>query len=188
MDKGSTSNSQLEQQAASVYQKLDTAQDTRRQLKLSFPTQLDRKPVPAAKIHPIAPISSRERFKARQAFESGKLQFSSTEIHDFTSDDLLDLGKNPLGSRLAFPRLVLITDRFTGEIGRGAFGSVNKMVFKKTDKIMAVKVNKMLLIKPFYIDPFLENSMLECGGREGTEAYNGSRCNKIKQKDEWYSN
>lgn len=58
---------------------------------------------------------SRERFKAH---ESGKLQFSSTEIYDFTSDDLCDLG----------------------EIGRGAFGSVNKMIFKKTDKIMAVKV------------------------------------------------
>lgn len=57
---------------------------------------------------------SRERFKAH---ESGKLQFSSSEIHDFTSDDLCDLG----------------------EIGRGAFGSVNKMIFKKTDKIMAVK-------------------------------------------------
>lgn len=46
------------------------------------------------------------------------MQFSSTEIHDFTSDDLCDLG----------------------EIGRGAFGSVNKMIFKKTDKVMAVKV------------------------------------------------
>lgn len=57
---------------------------------------------------------SRERFKAH---ESGKLQFSSTEIYDFTSDDLVDLG----------------------EIGRGAFGSVNKMIFKKTEKVMAVK-------------------------------------------------
>lgn len=57
---------------------------------------------------------SRERFKAH---EQGKLQFSPTEIYDFTSDDLLDLG----------------------EIGRGAFGSVNKMIFKRTDKVMAVK-------------------------------------------------
>lgn len=61
--------------------------------------------------------TSRERFKAH---ESGKLQFSCTEIYDFTSDDLVDLG----------------------EIGRGAFGSVNKMIFKKTDKIMAVKVSQ----------------------------------------------
>ena len=59
-------------------------------------------------------ILSRERFKAH---EQGKLQFSPTEIYDFTSDDLLDLG----------------------EIGRGAFGSVNKMIFKRTDKVMAVK-------------------------------------------------
>lgn len=29
-----------------------------------------------------------------------------------------------------------------GEIGRGAFGSVNKMIFKKTDKVMAVKVSE----------------------------------------------
>jgi mitogen-activated protein kinase kinase 4 len=64
-------------------------------------------------------ITSRERFRTNQAHESGKLQFSCTEIHDFTSDDLVDLG----------------------EIGRGAFGSVNKMIFKKTDKVMAVKVS-----------------------------------------------
>jgi mitogen-activated protein kinase kinase 4 len=60
---------------------------------------------------------SRERIN--KAHESGKLQFSNTEIYSFTSEDLLDLG----------------------EIGRGAFGSVNKMIFKKTDKIMAVKVS-----------------------------------------------
>lgn len=64
---------------------------------------------------------SRDRFKAH---ESGKLQFSSSEIYDFTSEDLIDLG----------------------EIGRGAFGSVNKMVFRKTNKIIAVKVSAQLLI------------------------------------------
>lgn len=40
---------------------------------------------------------------------SGKLQLSATDIYDFTSDDLQDLG----------------------EIGRGAFGAVNKMVHRK---------------------------------------------------------
>ena len=40
---------------------------------------------------------------------SGKLQFSASEVYDFTSDDLQDLG----------------------EIGRGAFGAVNKMVHRK---------------------------------------------------------
>lgn len=70
--------------------------------------------------------TSRERFKAH---ESGKLQFSCTEIYDFTSDDLVDLG----------------------EIGRGAFGSVNKMIFKKTDKIMAVKVSQMFFALHYHL-------------------------------------
>lgn len=48
---------------------------------------------------------------------SGKLQFGIDEVYDFTSDDLDDIG----------------------EIGRGAFGAVNKMVFKRTDQVMAVK-------------------------------------------------
>lgn len=48
---------------------------------------------------------------------SGKLQFGLEEKYDFTSDDLQDLG----------------------EIGRGAFGAVNKMIFKRTNTVMAVK-------------------------------------------------
>lgn len=48
---------------------------------------------------------------------SGKLQLGVHEVYDFTSDDLED----------------------HGEIGRGAFGAVNKMVFKRTDTVMAVK-------------------------------------------------
>ncbi|GBP14856.1 hypothetical protein EVAR_103926_1 [Eumeta japonica] len=40
---------------------------------------------------------------------SGKLQLSATEVYDFTADDLQDLG----------------------EIGRGAFGAVNKMVHRR---------------------------------------------------------
>lgn len=70
---------------------------------------------------------SRDRFKAH---ESGKLQFSSTEIYDFTSEDLIDLG----------------------EIGRGAFGSVNKMVFKKTNKIIAVKVGALNFSDEKYLE------------------------------------
>lgn len=61
-------------------------------------------------------ICFRERFRGCNS-DSGKLQFSSNEIYDFTSEDLIDLG----------------------EIGRGAFGSVNKMIFTKTEKVMAVK-------------------------------------------------
>ncbi|CRL08063.1 CLUMA_CG020844, isoform A [Clunio marinus] len=116
MDKNS--NNQPEQQAHhSVYQKLDQVETRRQQLKLSFPTQAtEKKIIPPKPQQQQLPIlnSSRERFRAH---ESGKLQFSCSEIYDFTSDDLVDLG----------------------EIGRGAFGSVNKMIFKKTDKVMAVK-------------------------------------------------
>lgn len=48
---------------------------------------------------------------------AGKLQLGKEEIYDFTSEDLQDLG----------------------EIGRGAFGAVNKMIFRKTNTVMAVK-------------------------------------------------
>lgn len=50
---------------------------------------------------------------------AGKLQLGPEpeNEYDFTSDDLLDLG----------------------EIGRGAFGAVNKMTFRRTDTVMAVK-------------------------------------------------
>lgn len=48
---------------------------------------------------------------------TGKLQMSPNEVYDFTSDDLQDLG----------------------EIGRGGFGSVNQMIFKRNNQLMAVK-------------------------------------------------
>lgn len=47
---------------------------------------------------------------------TGKLQFSG-KIFDFTSDDLQDLG----------------------EIGRGGFGTVNKMIHRKSNSVLAVK-------------------------------------------------
>jgi len=50
------------------------------------------------------------------AHSTGKLKFEGME-HDFRAEDMGDLG----------------------EIGRGNFGTVNKMVFKKTNKVMAVK-------------------------------------------------
>lgn len=49
---------------------------------------------------------------------SGKLKISPEQHWDFTAEDLKDLG----------------------EIGRGAYGSVNKMVHKPSNQIMAVKV------------------------------------------------
>uniref|UniRef100_A0A1A9W487 mitogen-activated protein kinase kinase n=1 Tax=Glossina brevipalpis TaxID=37001 RepID=A0A1A9W487_9MUSC len=66
---------------------------------------------------PIMPTDrTRERIKQQAC---GKLQLgpSPQDVYQFTSDDLEDLG----------------------EIGRGAFGAVNKMIFKKIDKVMAVK-------------------------------------------------
>ncbi|XP_049775161.1 dual specificity mitogen-activated protein kinase kinase 4-like isoform X3 [Schistocerca cancellata] len=59
-----------------------------------------------------------EKFRMCQSIQStGKLQVSPTLVYDFTSDDLQDLG----------------------EIGRGAFGTVNKMVHRTSNTVMAVK-------------------------------------------------
>lgn len=72
-------------------------------------------------LHPIAshPLcSSRERLRTHSIESSGKLKISPEQHCDFTAEDLRDLG----------------------EIGRGAYGSVNKMVHKPTGQIMAVKV------------------------------------------------
>lgn len=49
---------------------------------------------------------------------TGKLQLSPDVIYDFTSEDLQDLG----------------------EIGRGGFGTVNKMIHRISNTVMAVKV------------------------------------------------
>lgn len=60
-----------------------------------------------------------ERLRTHSIESSGKLKIS--EQHwDFTAEDLKDLG----------------------EIGRGAYGSVNKMVHKPSSRIMAVKVRR----------------------------------------------
>lgn len=66
--------------------------------------------------HPLS--SSRERLRTHSIESSGKLKISPEQHCDFTAEDLRDLG----------------------EIGRGAYGSVNKMVHKPTGQIMAVKV------------------------------------------------
>ncbi|CAH0394568.1 unnamed protein product [Bemisia tabaci] len=61
---------------------------------------------------------SKDRFKICQNMQSsGKLQVSPDSVYDFTSDDLQDFG----------------------EIGRGGFGTVNKMVHRKSETLMAVK-------------------------------------------------
>lgn len=66
----------------------------------------------------LAGKSVRDRFRITQNMQtSGKLKISPELIYDFTADDLRDLG----------------------EIGRGAFGTVNKMVHQKSSTVMAVK-------------------------------------------------
>lgn len=66
----------------------------------------------------MSSLSSRERLRTHSIESSGKLKISPEHHCDFTAEDLKDLG----------------------EIGRGAYGSVNKMVHKPTGQIMAVKV------------------------------------------------
>ncbi|ROJ30552.1 Dual specificity mitogen-activated protein kinase kinase 4 [Anabarilius grahami] len=58
-----------------------------------------------------------ERLRTHSIESSGKLKISPEQHWDFTAEDLKDLG----------------------EIGRGAYGSVNKMVHKPSQQIMAVK-------------------------------------------------
>lgn len=62
----------------------------------------------------------RERLRTHSIESSGKLKISPEQHWDFTAEDLKDLG----------------------EIGRGAYGSVNKMVHKPSNQIMAVKVTE----------------------------------------------
>lgn len=67
---------------------------------------------------------------------TGKLQLSSDVIYDFTSEDLQDLG----------------------EIGRGGFGTVNKMIHRISNTVMAVKVDfnsffiRALIVPQFHLN------------------------------------
>lgn len=63
-------------------------------------------------------MTFRERLRTHSIESSGKLKISPEQHCDFTAEDLKDLG----------------------EIGRGAYGSVNNMVHKPSGQIMAVKV------------------------------------------------
>ncbi|KAG8537980.1 hypothetical protein GDO81_023475, partial [Engystomops pustulosus] len=58
-----------------------------------------------------------ERLRTHSIESSGKLKLSPEQHWDFTAEDLKDLG----------------------EIGRGAYGSVNKMIHNPSGQIMAVK-------------------------------------------------
>lgn len=77
-------------------------------------------------------MTFRERLRTHSIESSGKLKISPEQHCDFTAEDLKDLG----------------------EIGRGAYGSVNNMVHKPSGQIMAVKV---IRIRQDYI--FMLNSV-----------------------------
>ncbi|XP_012271928.1 dual specificity mitogen-activated protein kinase kinase 4 [Orussus abietinus] len=84
-------------------------------------------PLPLAKLparpRPVTqqeflPDKAREKLRMCQSMQStGKLQLSPDTVYDFTSEDLQDLG----------------------EIGRGGFGTVNKMTHRISNTVMAVK-------------------------------------------------
>lgn len=70
------------------------------------------------KMH-VNKLYCRDKLRMCQSMQStGKLQLSPNVVYDFTSEDLQDLG----------------------EIGRGGFGTVNKMIHRISDTVMAVKV------------------------------------------------
>nr|XP_012221017.1 PREDICTED: dual specificity mitogen-activated protein kinase kinase 4 isoform X2 [Linepithema humile] len=133
-----------------------SGQERRRQLKLSFQTQSNNLsfanstnssllnstgatacppissrssmplPLPKLPVRPrnmlqqqeFLPDKARDKLRMCQSMQStGKLQLSSDVIYDFTSEDLQDLG----------------------EIGRGGFGTVNKMIHRISNTVMAVK-------------------------------------------------
>ncbi|KAH0947267.1 hypothetical protein HN011_011028 [Eciton burchellii] len=64
------------------------------------------------------PDKARDKLRMCQSIQTtGKLQLSPDMVYDFTSEDLQDLG----------------------EIGRGGFGTVNKMIHRISNTVMAVK-------------------------------------------------
>lgn len=76
----------------------------------------------------------RDKLRMCQSMQStGKLQLSPDMVYDFTSEDLQDLG----------------------EIGRGGFGTVNKMIHRISNTVMAVKVNYIYLFFLSLLQKFL---------------------------------
>ncbi|XP_028675869.1 dual specificity mitogen-activated protein kinase kinase 4a isoform X4 [Erpetoichthys calabaricus] len=94
------------------------AQSKRKALKLNFANP-PIKPVTSFTLNAGVSFQNPhiERLRTHSIESSGKLKISPEQHWDFTAEDLRDLG----------------------EIGRGAYGSVNKMVHKPSGQIMAVK-------------------------------------------------
>ena len=73
---------------------------------------------------------------------TGKLKFSETEEHHFSAEDLVDCG----------------------EIGRGNFGAVNKMRFRKAGRIMAVK--RIRFVFQHLSTKLVPHTYMLCTGRQ----------------------
>ncbi|TRY95753.1 hypothetical protein DNTS_022146 [Danionella cerebrum] len=95
---------------------MSSMQGKRKALKLNFANPPIK---PTSRITSGLPFQNPhiERLRTHSIESSGKLKISPEQLCDFTAEDLKDLG----------------------EIGRGAYGSVNKMVHKPSGQIMAVK-------------------------------------------------
>jgi hypothetical protein len=81
---------------------------------------------------------------------SGKLQFGPGEEYNFTSENLCDLG----------------------EIGRGAFGAVNKMTFEDKGIQFSLLCNFKFLPYSFYF------ALVTSYGRETNSVYRGRKRTK----------
>ena len=85
--------------------------------------------------HVMSDIEKRERGKfliMKAAHSTGKLKFDGVET-DFVAEDLTgtDHGKHLLTLLILFLTLLIFFLLDLGEIGRGNFGTVNKMTFSK---------------------------------------------------------
>ncbi|XP_076544373.1 dual specificity mitogen-activated protein kinase kinase 4 [Osmia lignaria lignaria] len=85
----------------------------------NLPLSLPKLPARACtKVTQELPDKTRDKLRMCQSMQStGKLQLPPDGVYDFTSEDLQDLG----------------------EIGRGGFGTVNKMIHRLSNTVMAVK-------------------------------------------------
>ncbi|XP_035220209.1 dual specificity mitogen-activated protein kinase kinase 4-like [Stegodyphus dumicola] len=96
---------------------ISRSQEKRDRLKLSFNSSCTRKNASLSNFSGCHPPPVERGWVTHSIQSSGKLKISPEVTYDFTADDLKDLG----------------------EIGRGAFGTVNKMIHKMSGTIMAVK-------------------------------------------------
>lgn len=87
---------------------------------------------------------------------TGKLQLSPDMVYDFTSEDLQDLG----------------------EIGRGGFGTVNKMIHRISNTVMAVKVFYRSFMVTFMLEITMGIAINFVNGVSANSLYRGRKRTK----------